>query len=189
MTRSAFVETGERTSLLPKALTYGFSLDFSYHLDTERAPGPLKLDELAEKPRTFHVSDRDFITTVDGALREVPKVTLDEAEDFLAASQDVVNLKGRLLFDKGTNPLVITYSGVLNVPGGTEYWLDPDPVRPVKAATAFVYSRQDYVGAKYRSLVWNQLIAVGRFVPDRRPAYRQAPALVLHVSLDFYIPS
>ena len=188
MNRSAFVESGERTSLLPKTLTYGFSLDFPYLLKSTTAPGPLELFDEVQAPTTFHVEDRQFITTADGALREVPKAALARATDFLAASKDVVNLKGSLFFKTDTNPLVVSSRGVLNVPGGTESWLDPK--RPPKPAAAFVYSRQDYVGAKYRSLAWNQLIAIGRFVPDHKQAFRRVPpATVIQVSLDFYIPS
>ena len=186
MNRSIFVDAGERTSLLPKTLTYGFSLDFRLRLDStdHKPPGPMLLYAPAEKPATFHVTDKDFITTTDGALREVPTARLKKAEDFLPITKDVANLDGRLLFMTDTNnPLVMTYSGVLNIPGGTSRWLDRK--KPIRPATAFIYSRQDYQGAKYRSLVWNQLIGVGSFVPG----YDKKQGVLFDVQLDFYIPS
>jgi hypothetical protein len=150
MNRPIFVDAGERTRLLPKTLTYGFSIDFRLRLDSDddKPPGPMVLEP--GEYTTYHVSDRDFITTADGALREVPKASLTSAADFLPLTKDIANLNGRLLLSTDTvSPLVMSYSGVLNVPGGTSRWLDKN--KPIRPATAYLYSRQDYVGASRSS--------------------------------------
>jgi len=182
MNRPIFADAGERTRLLPKTLTYGFSIDFRLKLESDdnNPPGPMVLAQ-GDYP-TYHVSDRDFITTADGALREVPKAKLKSASDFLPVTRDVANLNGRFLLTTDTfSPLVMTYGGVLNVPGGTRRWLDK--TKPIRSATAYLHSRQDYVGAKYRSLVWIQLIGIGRFTPSFEDGIH------FDVELDFYLPS
>jgi hypothetical protein len=182
MIRNAFVQSGERTELLPKGLTYAFSLDFALRLGRlgNKPPGALVLESL-DAP-TFHVADRDFVTLADGSVRDVPKARLKRANDFLPLARDVVTLNGRLLFETDTpNPLVMTYSGVLNVPGDTEDWCRAGH----EPTTAFVYSRQDYLGAKYRWTVQNQLIGVADVRPELKSS--QNPECLLKFAFDFYV--
>jgi len=184
MTRALFVEAGERGRLLPKELTYVFSFDFELRLESPapKPPGPLVLLDPSNR-EIFHVTDRKHVTTADGATHEVPKAKLKRAQDFLPATGGVAAIGGRLLFETDTKkPLVMNYSGILNVPCGTSRFCDRDASH--KAATAFVHSRQDFMGAKYRWLVWNQLIGVGEVRAIRRGA-----KLDFAFAYDFYVAS
>lgn len=179
MTRHAFAQNGERQQLLPKALTYVFSLDFALDMGSlrDRPPAALVLKDRTE-PRIFHVTDEQFVTLADGSIRDVPVAHLTSAYDVLPLTRDPVVLNGRLVFKTDTPaPLAMSYGGVLDAPGGTWLWC-----RSTRPATVFVHCQQDYVGAKYRWLVQNQLIGVGVARANERDA-------TLEFDLDFYIAS
>lgn len=182
MTRHAFAQNGERNQLLPKALTYVFSLDFTMDMGSleDRPPAALVLKpDPKSPPKVFHVTDQQFVTLADGSVRDVPSARLTQAYDVLPLTTDTAVLNGRLVFETDTPArMAMSYSGVLDAPGGTWLWCRGKQ----GPAQVFVHSQQDYSGAKYRWLVQNQLIGVGtaRALHDE---------FALNFAFDFYIAS
>jgi hypothetical protein len=166
---------GERTHLLPKVLTYVFSLDVDFHVPSAgdgsgavavpqhlRVPVPLRVQECAEREwSTYHLLGERFVAGPTGAMHEVPKArVIRGTTQVLIVRDGSVPLEGTWLFETDTTALLAAeYSGVLSLPGGTE----PSHRHTNEViGDAFVCVRSEVSIPKYRWMVVNQLIGVGK---------------------------
>lgn len=210
---------GNRRQLLPKRVTYAFSMDINLAVEV-----PFKLDTLAPvcwPPRQAENGVRDFskcesqswntyripgvgeFVTSQGQRPDTPLARLLHADDRIVLSNRITgSLAGRLLFETDTPGLLrMDYTGVVNfkgwkpTPAATDAEAN-DHFRDVRG-TAFVSARQEIGSPKYRWLVHNQLIGICRIAPalkGKALRWVQEPnarglGLLLAFSYDFYVGS
>jgi len=167
------------------------------------------------KSNIYRVANSGEFVTSGGLRPDVPFARLLHADDQIVQSNRITgDLAGRLLFETDTTDLLrMDYTGVINFKG----WPTVEEPRAASGApaaetgspqakaknlnfknvrgTAFVSSRQEIGSPKYRWLVHNQLIGVGRVEPARQGEqllWSRAPkprglGLLLKFSFDFYI--
>jgi hypothetical protein len=196
---------GERSTLLPKRLFYAFSVQVEFELRADRAAAaggrfcvPLTTRaQSGDAWSTYHVLREDLVIFPDGIVREVPRGRLRRGTGFMDIGQnDVGNLDGRLLLETDTGAvLVMSYSGVLTVTGGTARLLDAAAVAPPLQATrhgkAHIAVHCESEHTKHRWLIENQLFGFGHVTAvllsaAGGEAATDAPAWGLAVTFDLY---
>jgi len=207
----AFPNWGERSWLHDKSLQYVFTLDLLYRapVSPQAAVGSTtRLPLVAVPPQgkqlsTYRVIGPPLFRGTDNIEREVPEARVISGGDSLVLLEEGVSpLEGHLLLEVGTlDPLVISYSGVLDLAGGTAQMAAPlapnigppgPPVsRPVSydqsqniGGRAFIATRQEVGIPRYRWLIYNQLVGVGRvqaLVPTGSDPW------LLQLSFDLYL--
>jgi hypothetical protein len=176
---------GERTHLLPKSLTYVFSLDVDFEVPSPgddggaipipqhlRVPVPLQLEACPEGEwSTYHLLGERFVAGPTGTMHEVLKArAIRGTTQVLMVRDGSVPFDGTWLFETDTTALLSAeYTGVLSLPGGT----DPSHRRAAEMhGAAFVCLRTEVSIPKYRWMVVNQLIGIGKVTayldPDNR---------------------
>jgi hypothetical protein len=187
---------GERSHLYDKSLDYVFSLDLTYKVVTaigpQTAPSrtnrvPMYADPVdVGQVSTYRVLPGAQYDSTENVKRDVPHGRVSSARDWLTLTEDgAVPLDGRVLIDtESPEPLVLAYTGVLNIGGGTAQMIDG---RDDLNGTAFIASQQEVSIPRYKWLVYNQLIGIGR-------AVALAPKGVngrwhLKLGFDFYLGS
>ena len=190
----------ERITLFPKRFDYMFSLAFSYDFKVSPADGsPVPLEARPSKPTvdpwedaywdTFHVLGEEFIRTADGVEHQYLRARVVLGKDSLAIRDEgTVSLDGTLLLETDTpDPLSMAYQGVLTLDGGTLSFLGPPPAVRAQGPSgrSVIASTQAVTNPKYRWLVQNRLIGVGRLhtTNDGYGGWR------LDFDYDFYIAS
>ena len=190
----------ERVTLLPKRFDYVFSVAFSYGFKVPPSFGsPVPLEARPGKPSakpwedaywdTFHVLGEEFIRTADGVEHQYLRARLVLGKDSIAIQDEgAVSMDGTLLFETDTpDPLSMAYQGVLTLDGGTLALLDSPPASDVcgPSGRSTIASTQDVTNPKYRWLVQNRIVGVGRVqtANDGKGGWR------LDFDYDFYIAS
>jgi hypothetical protein len=195
---------GERSYLYDKSLGYVFSLDIDYELadvpaELLSAPHSIPLQNVPPGPdqvSTYRVLPSDHYDSVENIKRDVPRGRISLARDSLSiTAEGAVPLDGRVLIDtEARDPIIMTYTGVLSLSGGTaELVTARDKIR----GTAFIASQQEVSVPRYKWLVYNQLIGIGRALAlppgqDNGSARREkwdAGKWHLQLSFDLYLGS
>ncbi len=157
----------ERTRLLPKAMSYAFSVDLRlaaidagprFYLQAE-APSPE-----AAPSATFHVLGNQTLTTAYGAHEEVPACRLVQgfAEIVDDRGTDSASITGKLTFSTQQFELWrAELRGVVSPRGGVSTLRDVSG-RPVSGAV-FWSSRNECAQPRLRWLTRHQLFWVGHF--------------------------
>jgi hypothetical protein len=219
MIPATFPNWGERSWLFDKSLQYIMSLDLLYELPihpdavvgtTTRLPmlavpppGPDR--DLADKwATTYRTSGPPLFRGVDNIEREVPEARLVRGQDGLTLREEGgVELDGHLLLEVDTTePIVLSYKGVLTLSGGTMQLARPRvPTKPKSqlasaardgttesyiGGTAFVATRQEVSIPKYRWLSFNQFIGIGR-VKAFAPLHDDVDPWLISMSFDLYL--
>jgi hypothetical protein len=194
---------GPRDWLYKNRFDYMFSLEAEFEMCVDPVRGekvPLKaLQSTAYEWNTFHVLGQEFIRAPNGVQQEVPRARLVFGTDaLLIQDEGVVSVNGSLLFETDTpDRLSMCYRGVFDIPGGTRRLCSPPlaegDVGP--SGTAYISSVQDMANPKYRWMILNQLIGVGRVEargedrPDPDHALTRRRTWILKVDYDLYIAS
>lgn len=161
---------GERSYLYDKSLDYVFSLEIVYKLvtDPKFTTPPNRIPLHAEPPdvnqvSTFRVLPADQFDSLENVKRDVPRGRVSSARDWLTLTEEgAVPLDGRVLIDtEAPEPIAMAYTGVLNLSGGTAQLAR---VNQEVKGTAFIASQQEVSNPRYKWLVYNQLIGIGRAV-------------------------
>jgi hypothetical protein len=202
---------GERSYLYDKSLDYVFSLDIAYKVvaniseEPPAAPGggepharpwnariPMHADATdIHEVSTYRVLPGGQYDSQEHVKRDVPLGRVASARDWLTLSDDgAVPLDGRVLIDtEAPEPLVMAYTGVLNMSGGTAQMTDPkiSASKTPLTGTAFIASQQEVSVPRYKWLVYSQLIGIGRVVAKQPNGANGRWHLLL--SFDFYLGS
>jgi hypothetical protein len=207
-----FPNWGERSWLHDKSLQYVMSMDLLYRLamSPEAVAGTsTRLPLVAVPPdgdavTTYRTVGPMLFKGTDNIEREVPQARVVQGVDSLELKEEgAVDLNGRLRLEIDTvDAISISYSGKLELRGGS---LQLAAVRPPGArpalrspgppkapesydqrimGTAFIATRQEVAIPRYRWLIYNQLIGVGRaaaLVPLEPDPW------LLTLSLDLYL--
>jgi hypothetical protein len=184
----AFPNWGERSWLYDKSLQYLMSLDLLYKLPVspESVAGTnARLPMVAVPPdgaavSTYRAVGALLFKGVDKIEREVPEARLIHGTDSLQLRDEgAVELDGHLLLEVDTaEPLAISYSGMLELSGGTlqlasarSFGPPPPPGPPGPPpksyqrrirGKSFIATRQEVAIPRYRWLIYNQFVGVGR---------------------------
>lgn len=159
---------GPRDQLYRNSFDYMFSLDAEFEMCVH--PGssikvPVRALKSQHDWNTFHVLGREFVRTPTGIQTEVPLARLVYGSLGVAIEdRATTSVNGSMLFETDTpDRLSMRYRGVLNLRGGT-IALSSKPQQGIAGpeGTIFIASRQDIANPKYRWMVINQLVGIGR---------------------------
>jgi hypothetical protein len=187
---------GERSYLYDKSLDYVFSLDVTYRvvtaIDPHSAPSRTNRIPMHAKPpdigqvSTYRVLPGAQYDSTENIKRDVPHGRVSSARDWLTLTEDgAVPLDGRVLIDtESPEPLVLAYTGTLNIAGGTARMIEG---KEELSGTAFIASQQEVSIPRYKWLVFNQLIGIGRAVAS--PPTGVNGRWHLKLGFDFYLGS
>lgn len=178
------VPWGERTSLLPKAMVYGLSLDVE-----ATSNGPyLKVDE-SSPIHVRHMFDESIVVMPEGLRCDVPRGRIAGGDGEIGAANDPTScwlgLRVRSTIQGGDAKLYFAMRGVVNFDGGLSTFRSSQARR--LTGSVFVASCQEASTGTYRWLERRQLFGVGT-VEGERPRDAGAPAAGwrLRFSFDLY---
>lgn len=181
----------DREYLIPRALTYVFSLRIRYTLGIARSKGDNKLQKLPEglglqlKPcpttapgesDSYLVFGAGPIRTPSGQVLEYPNCRLAQGSSILKISNESSEFfKGTLLFElEGRGVLELDHTGRLTVPGATmaiNRWIERANSRrannagerlPPLSGDVRISLRSAIDVPRFRWMVLNQLVGVGK---------------------------
>lgn len=178
------VPWGERTTLLPKAMVYGLSLDVE-----ASSHGQYLMVEKSTELQVRHMFDESIVTMPEGLRCDVPRGQVAGGDGEVGAASDPTScwlgLRVRSTVQGGDAMLYFTMRGVVNFDGGLSSFRNGHARR--LTGSAFVASCQEASTGTYRWLERRQLFGVG-VVEGQRPRDVAAPpeAWRLRFSFDLY---
>ena len=178
------VPWGERTSLLPKAMVYGLSLDVE-----ATSHGPYLTIEKSSQSHVRHMFDESIVTMPEGLRCDVPCGHIAGGDGEIGAANDPTScwlgLRVRSTIQGGDAKLYFAMRGVVNFDGGLSTFRSSH-ARQI-TGSAFVASCQEASTGTYRWLERRQLFGVG-VVEGHRPhdAIGPADGWRLRFSFDLY---
>jgi hypothetical protein len=187
---------GERSYLYDKSLDYVFSLDILYKVLADIDPGtapargnriPMHADATdVSRVSTYRVLPGGQYDSQESVKRDIPRGRVASARDWLTLTEEGgVPLDGRVLIDtEAPEPLVMAYTGVLNIAGGTAQMAN---VTRALTGTVFIASQQEVSIPRYKWLVYSQLIGIGRAVAE--PPAPPHGRWHIKLSFDLYLGS
>jgi hypothetical protein len=165
-------EFGGRSALLPHRLTYAFSLRVDYEL-AGLEPDPnnglehgqcaaligVGTDNQKVKPVSHHVQGAQSVATLLGSPIVVPRLHLIRGHGtVLVDDAYTVPFEGRLLLRTDESELLaVKHTGKLAIPGGTQNLLQSG-----YSGNVFLVLQTDTASLRFRWMVVNQLVAVGK---------------------------
>lgn len=189
----------DRRSLIPRSLTYIFSMKVVYAL---KIPHIVELPEyfpiamLVREGSTFHVQGDDVVASASNQALEWPKVSgASGSTDLVLSGASSEGFRGNVFFQvEGARRIAADHIGRLKVNGGTRRLnqLRRAGSNSTQTVTGTVRAafRFNVDNARFRWLELNQLVGVGNFSATRMDAEKirstDKDALTLVADFDIY---
>lgn len=178
------VPWGERTTLLPKAMVYGLSLDVE-----AISNGPYLKVEESSQVQVRHMFDESIVVMPEGLRCDVPRGHIAGGDGEIGAANDPtcswLGLSVRSTIQGGDAKLYFAMRGVVNFDGGLSTFRSSHARRIT--GSVFAASCQEVSTGTYRWLERRQLFGVGVVEGERnRDGHVPSDGWRLRFSFDLY---